>query len=163
MLKNAHAIVFAQPEGQSKIQLPSPDSLPKNFNIVEVDDTYNVREIVKNKVFIVEKDGDETVLYNLKGLVHITNMGLSDGKIKETDAAVEFLEMMADAFARLNSKENAKDIVLCASCAHFIGVKMCSGCPKGSQTRYCSRACQLEAWPLHKKSCHGRKKLRAQL
>lgn len=158
MLKNAHAIVFAQPEGQPKIQLPSPTSLPNNFNIVEVDETYHVHVIVENKILVLEKDGEKTVLYNLKGLVHLTNMALTKGNLKDTDAAVEFLEIMSEAFSRLNSKEKTKDIVLCARCGYFIGVKMCSGCPKGSQTRYCSRACQLDAWPLHKMTCNGHKK-----
>ena len=43
--------------------------------------------------------------------------------------------------------------VVCAMCANRIGMKRCSGCPKTSMIRYCSRECQVMAWPSHKAVC----------
>ncbi len=46
-----------------------------------------------------------------------------------------------------------KTIVTCSHCARKIGIKKCSGCPQNSAIRYCSRDCQLAAWPTHSACC----------
>lgn len=48
-----------------------------------------------------------------------------------------------------------RKITVCSMCAQKIGLHKCSRCPKDSKTRYCSRECQLAAWPSHKTSCGG--------
>ena len=50
-----------------------------------------------------------------------------------------------------------KKVVVCSLCAKRIGVKRCSQCPITSMVRYCSRRCQVAAWPEHK-TCCGEKK-----
>jgi hypothetical protein len=52
-----------------------------------------------------------------------------------------------------DSLGDGKKIVACAHCAARIGIKRCSRCPKASTIRYCSRECQLAAWPAHKAIC----------
>lgn len=54
--------------------------------------------------------------------------------------------------------EDGKNLhaVACSKCATMIGFKKCTGCPKTSKLRYCSRECQLADWPSHKACCGGR-------
>jgi hypothetical protein len=46
-------------------------------------------------------------------------------------------------------------LVPCTFCARKIGLKQCSGCSRTDNIRYCSRECQLAAWPEHKAVCSG--------
>ena len=48
---------------------------------------------------------------------------------------------------------DGKRIVACAHCAARIGIKRCARCPNASTIRYCSRECQMGAWPAHKAIC----------
>jgi hypothetical protein len=41
-------------------------------------------------------------------------------------------------------------VISICSCKKKLGVKTCSGC---MSTKYCSRNCQVAAWPSHKGSC----------
>ncbi len=52
-----------------------------------------------------------------------------------------------------DSLGDGKMIVACAHCAARIGIKRCARCSKASTIRYCSRECQLAAWPAHKAIC----------
>lgn len=64
--------------------------------------------------------------------------------------AVEMLQELND------SAGVSRKVVLCFQCAKKIGVRHCSGCPDTPETRYCSKECQLAAWPAHKPFCRGR-------
>ena len=63
------------------------------------------------------------------------------------DRCVYGLQKIHDSFG------DTKTIVTCAHCAARIGIKRCSRCPNASTIRYCSRECQLAAWPAHKAIC----------
>ncbi len=63
------------------------------------------------------------------------------------DRCVYGLQKIHDSFG------DAKTIVACAHCAARIGIKRCARCSKASTIRYCSRECQLAAWPAHKAIC----------
>jgi hypothetical protein len=63
------------------------------------------------------------------------------------DRCVYGLQKIHDSFG------DTKTIVACAHCAARIGIKRCARCSKASTIRYCSRECQLAAWPAHKAIC----------
>ncbi len=50
-----------------------------------------------------------------------------------------------------------KTFYICSLCAKRIGVKRCAQCPSTSTVRYCSRRCQVAAWPQHKACCGEQK------
>lgn len=88
--------------------------------------------------------------FTLKGLKHLTNFMLDDESNKDItkiDRATHILNVFND----LNG--NKSSVVLCAMCAAKIGIQKCAGCPKHSKIRYCSRACQVADWPVHRISC----------
>jgi hypothetical protein len=96
-------------------------------------------------------DGPEPCT-TLAGIKLLANAMIDSGECKDPERAMRVLQT---AKAQLNNKQT---IVWCAHCAHKIGIKQCSGCPKTSKERYCSRECQVAAWPSHKKRCGCRKK-----
>ena len=48
--------------------------------------------------------------------------------------------------------KRGKTIVPCSVCAKKIGLKRCGACPQSTE-RYCSRECQVAAWPAHRPVC----------
>ena len=40
--------------------------------------------------------------------------------------------------------------VPCLFCGKKFGTMLCAGCPNNHTMRYCSKECQLGAWPMHK-------------
>ena len=89
--------------------------------------------------------GDEYL--TIQGVKHLANSLIEDGSCTNLDLAMDFLN-------ELNEKLVKKSLImLCSACAGKIGIKKCAGCPRNSKIRYCSRECQVAAWPTHKLSC----------
>jgi len=44
----------------------------------------------------------------------------------------------------------------CLFCGKKFGLSRCAGCPNDKSIRYCSKECQLGAWPVHKAICASR-------
>jgi hypothetical protein len=96
----------------------------------------------------LDKDGREPFM-TLQGLRSLSNILIEDGS-STLEQCTSILQEMNDKLGRNNQ------IVTCSHCAKKIGTKKCSGCPKESTLRYCSRDCQLAAWPTHKMCCGTR-------
>jgi hypothetical protein len=100
---------------------------------------------IKEIMFIDEKTGDEYL--TIQGVKHLANSLIEDGSCTNPDLAIALL-------SELKEKLNKKTLItLCSACAGKIGIKKCAGCPRNSKIRYCSRECQVAAWPSHKLSC----------
>ena len=85
-----------------------------------------------------------------KEAFHIVNQLIDERCTMHLPHAVEMLQEMNDCSGI------SRKVSLCFQCARKIGVRHCSGCPDSPETRYCSRGCQLAAWPAHKLLCAGR-------
>jgi hypothetical protein len=117
----------------------------------------HIDKIKKYESYIIDEEtGKEECVMPFEGLKYVMNCVIDD------DPSSVNIELMMSMFQRisatldLNKGDLPKKAVLCAMCAHKIGVKRCSACPKESEIRYCSRVCQVAAWPLHKKAeCAG--------
>ncbi len=93
----------------------------------------------------LDEDGREPFM-TLHGLRILSNVLIKDGS--------STLEQCTSILQEMNDKLGKKhQIVTCSHCAEKIGIKKCSGCSKNSTVRYCSRDCQLAAWPAHKACC----------
>ena len=88
---------------------------------------------------------------DFKGIKRMVNLLIEAGECKDPNHAFKVLQDMRD------QTDKKQTVVVCSMCLLKVGIKQCSGCPKNSKTRYCSRECQVAAWPSHKASC-GRKK-----
>lgn len=88
---------------------------------------------------------------NFKGAKRLVNILIKSGECKDPDHAIKMLQ---DIGGQMDKKQT---VVACSMCAQKVGIKQCSGCPKSSKTRYCSRECQIAAWPSHKTSCNRKK------
>ncbi len=65
-----------------------------------------------------------------------------------------YVEHAAKVLQNINNQlGNNKMVVICSHCAKKIGIKRCSKCPSTTTIRYCSRECQVWAWPSHKTCC----------
>lgn len=105
-------------------------------------------KVLKHTRYIDDGNGPEPFA-TISGLKHLLNILIKDGSCKEPERAMLMLQS-------INEQSNKpRTIVWCSMCAQKIGLHKCSGCPKDSKTRYCSRECQLAAWPSHKTSCGG--------
>ena len=104
----------------------------------------------ERKAFLAETryvDGEP--FSTVKGLRIIANALIDNG-----DATLEScMEMLAACNSRLDKKTT---ITPCSFCAKKLGLQQCSGCSRTDSTRYCSRECQVAAWPLHKALCRSR-------
>ena len=102
----------------------------------------------KETIYIDEKTGDEYL--TIHGVKLLANRLIEDGSCTDLDLAIAYLNGL-NSFGK-----NKTLITLCSMCAGKIGIKKCAGCPKNSEIRYCSRECQVSAWPSHKTSCGSR-------
>ena len=60
-------------------------------------------------------------------------------------------EKVFNELKRMGDKMTPPVLVIpCSYCAKMIGVKKCAKCPRSTEIRYCSRECQVAAWPSHK-------------
>jgi hypothetical protein len=51
------------------------------------------------------------------------------------------------------------EVPVCDSCSHpSVGLKVCTSC---RAAKYCSRACQVAAWPSHKTACKAARRAAA--
>jgi len=57
------------------------------------------------------------------------------------------------------SAEARKTVTPCSFCGKKVGVQQCSGCPKTSDVRFCSRECQTAAWPKHRAVCASKRQV----
>ena len=89
----------------------------------------------------------------MKGCKWIANEMLNDGSCQDIGGAMYILNELNKLALKFQTKKTVTHIVLCAMCAERVGLKKCAGCPKNSEIRYCSRACQVAAWPVHRISC----------
>lgn len=55
--------------------------------------------------------------------------------------------------------KNPTTLVPCSFCGKKFGLQQCSGCSRTDNIRYCSRECQLAAWPEHKAVCASKQTL----
>jgi len=63
------------------------------------------------------------------------------------------LELGIKVLQKLNDELGKnKHIIACSHCGKKVGISKCGGCMNPA-IRYCSRGCQLEAWPAHRQSC----------
>ena len=86
---------------------------------------------------------------NVKGMMIVCN-GLIEGG--ETT-----LERCIDILQRVNAQSTKPvTVVPCLFCGNKFGRKQCAGCPNADTIRYCSKECQLGAWPVHKAICASR-------
>jgi hypothetical protein len=99
----------------------------------------------RNAALGLDKDGAEPVI-TAKDARLLSNALIEKGEAT-LDRCVYVLQKIHDKLG------DGKTIVACAHCAARIGIKRCSRCPKASTIRYCSRECQLAAWPAHKAIC----------
>lgn len=82
----------------------------------------------------------------VKGLKFFCNALIDDGSAT--------LERSMEALHLLNARQQKlQTLIPCSFCARKIGLHMCSGCFRTDNIRYCSRECQLAAWPQHKTVC----------
>ena len=96
-----------------------------------------------------DEDSDEemTKLVTRKNCKYLVNALIHGGHCKDLGLAVKMLQHINDEFGQGGRVE------ICDSCAKKIGTKRCSTC----KTSYCSRECQLTAWPSHKTVCSAKK------
>jgi len=81
-----------------------------------------------------------------KGLRILSNALIDDGS--------STLERCTDMLQQINrTMAKPKTLVPCSFCGMKFGLKQCSGCSQAGSARYCSRECQLQAWPQHKAIC----------
>ena len=94
-----------------------------------------------------EGSGEMVKLVSRKNAKYLVNALIIQGSCTDIDRAVRVLQQINDSVGA------GGRIVVCNACARMIGVKRCSGC----STRYCSRECQVAAWPSHKACCGAAK------
>ena len=87
-------------------------------------------------------------LISLKDAKSFINLLIGDDRCEEGAIGRAML-----LFGEVNKESQQILAVLCSNCAKKMGVKKCAGCSKTSQVRYCSKECQVAAWPSHKGSC----------
>ena len=106
---------------------------------------YECHKLDKSKIFLDKDTGDEYL--SIQGVKLLANSLIENGSCTSVDLAIDCLN-------ELNKICMKKTLItLCSMCAGMIGIKKCAGCPKNSEIRYCSRECQVSAWPSHKMSC----------
>ena len=80
-------------------------------------------------------------------LKHMVNAKVDLDPSTDLQHAMKLLQTMHEGLGIKGS------VIVCSNCARKIGVKRCAGCNKTTQIRYCSRECQVAAWPSHKGCC----------
>ena len=112
------------------------------------------RERFDDKVTKIVKDiksrdleSNEERVMPVKNMKHLLNWRISVDPSVDLGEAVRLLELVNKEYD-IHSK-----VVLCSNCSKKIGVKRCARCLSTSTVRYCSRDCQLAAWPAHRKCC----------
>ena len=105
----------------------------------------NERESLKRQTS--ENDGEPFA--TVKGMMIYANV-----MIDNTDTT---LERCMDILQSCNARSNKPAMLVpCSFCGKKFGLKQCAGCSKVDSIRYCSRECQVEAWPHHKTVCASR-------
>ena len=91
---------------------------------------------------ITDVDGEPFA--TMKGLRILINALIDDGS--------GTLERGMAVLQGINKRlDKPKTLIPCSFCGKKVGLKRCSGC--SNHVRYCSRECQLAAWPTHKAAC----------
>jgi hypothetical protein len=95
-----------------------------------------------------DKTDEVEPFIRLKHLPRLFNVLLdSDQSTIDINEAGKLINQL---FKESNTNHSA---VLCSHCAKKFGVKQCAACNSTSKIRYCSKTCQIAAWPTHRKSC----------
>jgi hypothetical protein len=103
------------------------------------------RESIKKKTVYI----NNVPFTNAKGIQILLNAMIEDDK--------STLERGMDIIQQINAQIKKPWIVFpCLFCGKKFGTKQCGGCPKDDTMRYCSKECQLGAWPMHKAICASR-------
>jgi hypothetical protein len=102
-------------------------------------------------VHVPSSELEGETLISVKGTPRLVN-ALIDSGDTYVEHAAKFLQSINDQLG------NNKLVTICSHCAKKIGIKRCSQCPSTTTIRYCSRKCQVAAWPEHK-TCCGEKKV----
>jgi hypothetical protein len=86
---------------------------------------------------------------NVKGLMILAN-GLIEAGESTFERCMEILQ-------EVNAQSTKPvTVVPCLFCGKKFGRKLCAGCPNVDTIRYCSKECQVGAWPVHKTICASR-------
>jgi hypothetical protein len=117
----------------------------------------HVDKMKKYEVLIVKETGEDEPYLAFNGLKYLANLLIDNGSCTVgPECMLSYLQQLYEQMPPQSSRFKISKPVMCAMCAGKIGVKRCAACPKDSEIRYCSRACQVAAWPLHKKAeCAG--------
>ena len=86
---------------------------------------------------------------SMSGVRIMYNELIDKGQISLDDALLALQVLYA-------TTDTHRTVTPCSFCGKKLGVEICSGCPKTSHIRYCSRECQTGAWPKHKAVCSSR-------
>ena len=89
-------------------------------------------------------DDMDNIFIPINKVKHLANFLVKNGETVDPNKSLHLVQTLYDFEGK------GKRAVLCGSCAVCIGTKRCSKC---SKAYYCSRECQLAAWPCHKKVC----------
>jgi hypothetical protein len=100
-------------------------------------------------VRVASSELEDEPLISVRGAPHLINALIENGDTY-VEHAVKLLQNINDQLG------NNKVVSICSLCAKKIGIKRCSQCPSTTSIRYCSRRCQVAAWPEHKTCCGGR-------
>ena len=86
---------------------------------------------------------------NMKGMMILCNNMIEAG-----DTTLE----RCMHFAQQVNAQSTKPVTIvpCLFCGKKFGLKQCAGCPNVDTIRYCSKECQVGAWPVHKAICASR-------
>jgi hypothetical protein len=95
----------------------------------------------------VESELDSEQPIRVDQLKHLVNTRIDMDPSTDLKHAMKLLQTMNEELGIKSS------VIICSNCAKKIGVKRCSGCSKTSEIRYCSKECQVAAWPSHKGCC----------
>ena len=98
----------------------------------------------RNAELGLDKDGCEPFI-TIEGARTLCNALIADGS-SDLERSIELLQKVNDELGK------NKHIIACSQCGKKVGISKCGGC-MNSAIRYCSRGCQLEAWPAHRQSC----------
>jgi hypothetical protein len=93
-----------------------------------------------------ERDDVYEKLVTRKNAQYLVNALIDRGHVPDFQSVVRMLQ-------KINDEMGGGEVFVCQHCARKIGVRHCSGCARTAETSYCSRECQIAAWPMHKGRC----------
>ena len=98
----------------------------------------------RNAELGLDENGCERLI-SVENARSLCNALIADGS-SDLERSIELLQKVNDELGK------NKHIIACSNCGKKVGISKCGGC-RNPAIRYCSRDCQLEAWPAHRQSC----------